>query len=104
MEHKYSTRASELDELLTVLADQYRRAVLSYFQDTSEEVTTIDNLASEISNGRDEDTKQVITRLYHATLPQLESVNAIVYDKKERKVQYLGHAELETLLGTIIGC
>lgn len=103
MEQKYPTRPSELDELLTVLADQYRRAVLSYFQNTSEEVATIDTLASEISDGNHEDTERVTMRLYHSTLPRLESANVIDYDERDKTVQYHGHVELETLLGTITG-
>lgn len=101
MERKYSTRASELDEFLTVLADQYRRAVLSYFQDTSADVATIDALASELSTGANKDADQVTVQLHHSTLPHLESVDVLEYDQQSRSVRYHGHAGLETLLAAV---
>ncbi|QLG29930.1 hypothetical protein HUG10_20210 (plasmid) [Halorarum halophilum] len=103
MDQHIRTQEAELDELLTVLADQYRRVVLSYFQNTSADAATVDALASDLYTGGEENVDWLTVQLHHSTLPLLESVGAVEYDQQSGSVRYHGHAELETLLAAVTG-
>lgn len=102
MSPRYTTRPTELDELLTVLSNQYRRAVLSYFRETAEDVTSVGSLASEIRRREPDDTDRIVVHLHHSALPQLDDVNALTYDERDGMVRYHGHPELEALHARIV--
>lgn len=102
MEQQQSPDATEVDELLTVLANQECRAIVGYFQDTSEDVASIDDLLSQVRDGEPDEgdsreKQSVATRLHHSTLPRLEDTGIIDYDVRSRTVRYRGHPLLETL-------
>lgn len=94
---------TEVDELLTVLANQQCRAIVGYFRDSSEDVASLDDLASHVrseeSGAADQRGKQSVTiRLHHATLPRLADAGIVDYDARSRTVRYRGHTLLEPLL------
>lgn len=104
MEPYQSTQSDELDELLTILADQYRRDVLSYFRDTSTVDASVDDLVSEVREQGHGTEEQVAIRLSHVTLPRLAEAGVIEYDTRSETVKYHGHPELEALFNGVTEC
>lgn len=101
MRDSYSTDSNDGDELLTILATQHCRAVLSYFRNLPEEVASVSDLASAIQTESDKGIEQITNRLHHSTLPRLAEAGALEYDVRSSTVRYQGHSELETLAATV---
>ena len=97
-------QSHEIDELLHVLADPYCRTTLSYLQDSSDNVISIQDLTNELSTEAPGGTTQLSIKLHHSTLPRLAATGVLEYDPPDRTVRYQGHPELETLLDTISEC
>lgn len=93
--------ADYIDDHLSVLAQKHCRFVLYYFEESSETVSDIDDLAAYLRS-RDETADDTVTRtLHHATLPALAAVGAIDYDPRNGTVRYRGHSTLEKWLSHI---
>ena len=104
MNRHQSPQSDPLDELLAVLADQHCRETLSYFRDSSTDVASVQDLATDISKEDHGGTKRVANRLHHSVLPRLADIEAVDYDARSRTIRYRGHSELETLLDSIREC
>lgn len=90
-----------IDTLLILLANHYCRAILSHFRDSSADVTSVTDLADEISDQDHEEAQEVAIRLHHSALPQLADVGVVDYDARSNTIRYRGHPELERLLDSI---
>lgn len=101
MAPQHSVKSAELDELLTLLADQYCRSIIFHFKNISDEVATISDLARELQIQESE--KEIGVQLHHITLPRLEEADIIEYDARSRTVRYQGHCASQTLLEDIEG-
>lgn len=101
MESKHQTRPSKVDDHLTVLADQTRRAILYHFRDASAEVAALDDLVSYLLERNGGDAERITTRLHHSTLPQLADAGVLEYQRSAGTVRYLGDRELERLLASV---
>lgn len=102
MVSKHQTRPSKVDEHLTVLADQTRRAILYYFQDASEEVAALDDLVNYLLEQNGGDTERLTIQLHHSTIPQLANAGVLEYQRASGAVRYLGDRELERLLASVV--
>lgn len=103
MKPQTSPQPEGVDELLTVLADRHRRAVLAYFHDSVEDVASVADLANAIEKQNHGGTEYLTATLHHSTLPKLAAFDVLNYDTSEGMVRYRGHPELETLAGKIKG-
>ncbi|MFC6767635.1 DUF7344 domain-containing protein [Natrinema soli] len=101
MEQQNSLHPEKKDELLTILANHHRRIVLNYFQNVSDDVASVQDLAEEIIEQDTGEEEQVTLQLHHLTLPQLADVGAIEYDQRSNTVRYQGHSTLEMMMGSI---
>ncbi|WP_222913354.1 hypothetical protein [Natrinema sp. SYSU A 869] len=101
MEQQNSLHPKKKDELLTILANHHRRIILNYFQNLSDNVASIQDLAEEIIEQDNGGKKQVTLQLLHSTLPRLADVGAIEYDQRSNTVRYQGHSKLEMMMGSI---
>lgn len=99
MTSQRSIEPTELDELLTVLADRYCRGIIFYFRNTSEETATVADLTSEIET--QESQEETAIQLRHRTLPRLESLGIIEHDPRSSAVRYQGPVEPQTLIEDI---
>ncbi|WP_090619199.1 DUF7344 domain-containing protein [Natrinema salaciae] len=91
----------EIDDLLNLIANHRRRSVLSYFRDSTADVTSVSTLANEISDQCPGDAERVARQLHHSALPRLADAGVVDYDARSNVVQYRGHTELEILLDGI---
>lgn len=99
MDHREQpTQPSELDELLTVLANNHCRTILSDFRDTSGEVASLDDLANRIADGNGMETERVVAQLHHSVLPKLVDTGLIEYDIRSGDIRYHGHRFVEKCL------
>ena len=95
METSHSLNPEQIDEFLSTLANQHCRFVLSYFRDSSEEVASVDDLATAVSRRDSVDKKHVAIQFHHSALPKLEDAGIIDYDARTNTARYRGHSELE---------
>lgn len=102
MKHHESAQSAELEDVLTVLADQHCRDVLSYFRDSSANVASLDDIESHVRE-ENHGPEWVDVRLHHVTLPRLDEDDYIDYDPRSKTVRYRRQPELERLLDTIHG-
>lgn len=91
-----------LDEMLKILSNTHRRAILWHFQQSPEDVTTTGHLAKIIARQEGMEVDQTVIQLRHSTLPRLEDAGVIDYDPMSNTVRYLGHSGLEALLDVIM--
>lgn len=94
-------QAEEVDELLTLLASKYCRPLLWYFQECSEDVASVQEIADEIAPEAYSSPKRVSLVLRHVTLPQLDDARVIDYDPRTNMVRYYGNPDLEGFLDAI---
>ena len=97
-----SLRESEiLDAHFSVLADTECRYVLYYFDDASEEVASLSDLAAfveaNVDAAVDASRDRVEIRLHHHALPQLADTGVLEYDERDGLVRYRGSSDIETL-------
>jgi uncharacterized protein YydD (DUF2326 family) len=98
------------DTILSVVANEHRRAILNALDNASEKTLAYDALVDRVAERvRDEDSKQdsdehrerVRIELHHAHLPKLEEARIIDYEPGTGHVQFVG-GELERDLLTLI--
>lgn len=91
-----SRRDDSTDALFSALANKRRRHVLQYFQSSSDDVASLEELVDAVP--RDERTdgrKRVALRLHHVTLPKLEDAGLLEYDARSNTVRYRGNPLLD---------
>lgn len=90
------------DELLTILSEAKRRAILTYLRDVDDGVATARELVNEIDRQNDGDSGVTSMELVHSDLPRLEEAGVIEFDRRSRTVRYQGATELERLLQFVV--
>lgn len=90
-----------VDELLRVLADRERRAILSQCREGPTEIFTLEELATQLSTAPSTDEQAVRIRLHHVHLPKLDQTDVLDYDSASRTIEYHCDAVLESLIDTI---
>lgn len=101
MSQNHPSQSQQIDELLRVLADPHCRNTLSYLQNASNSVVSIQDLANEISKEDHGGTTQLSIKLHHSTLPRLADTGVLEYDPTDHTVRYHGHPKLEPLMNSI---
>ena len=87
------------DSVLNILADQYCRSTLLYFQGTAENVISVRDLAIRIAPG--EKTDETIVHLHHSTLPRLSDAGLVEYDSRSSTVRYHGDPDVEEIVEAV---
>lgn len=91
------------DRAFDLLRNQQRRSVLETLHAIDETVMTTEELADRVL-ARDsdaDDRDQVLTRLYHQTLPRLADDGVIDFDSRTDTVRYDGGELIDTLLSAL---
>lgn len=99
MEYHESTCHETKDELLTLLADHHRRAVLDHLRESDDDVASLQELAAAV--GEEDGDEDATLRLHHAALPRLEAAGVVDYDARSDTVRYRGDQYLETLVAFV---
>lgn len=90
-----------LDELLSVLADRERRAILTYLRDAPTNSASLENLTAALVPDSPRDRDHARIRLHHCHLPTLAETPLLSYDPATAIVQYHGDPDLESLLDAL---
>ncbi|QLG28343.1 hypothetical protein HUG10_12650 [Halorarum halophilum] len=101
MDHQQQTNPDTTNELLTLLSDEYRRATIAYFRDSSESVSSLEDIADELCEEDQSEADRIAVQLHHSILPRLADSGVVNYDTKTNTAQYRGHSELEAMLDGI---
>ena len=97
------------DTILSVVANEHRRAILDALDDAFEKTLEFDVLVDRVANRiRDEDAKRksvehrqrVRIALHHTHLPKLDEARIIDYEAETGHIQYIG-GELEKKILTL---
>lgn len=94
MDDNRSGRRDEVGELLEVLGDERRCAVVSFFRECPGEAASVETLASVLCERDGASRERVALGLHHVTLPALEESGLLEYDD-EKAVRYRGPPEME---------
>lgn len=92
------------DTVLKLLAHPYRRGVLQYFVDASNETLGIGEVTTHLMGRERERTgdqperDRVEVALHHVHLPALADRGVIEYDARSRELRYRRYTRLEALL------
>lgn len=97
MSDQQSRRQTEVGELVTALADERCRAVVSFFRDYSGDSASVETLACVLCDRRRDGQERYAVRLHHVTLPALAETGVVDYDPETNVVHYLGHPEMDRL-------
>lgn len=98
------------DRILSIVGDEYRRAILDSLTRTADGIMEYDALVDRVADMiRDEDTERVSDEhrqrvrvaLHHTHLPKLEKAGIINYEAETRYVKFVG-GELEQDLLTLV--
>ncbi|ADB63014.1 hypothetical protein Htur_4192 (plasmid) [Haloterrigena turkmenica DSM 5511] len=95
------------DAILELLTHPYRRAILQYLIDASDETATIDGVTTHLVDreSRQSDDRSDRDRLeiaiIHIHLPMLSEKGIVEYDVRSREIRYRRHEGLEALLGCL---
>jgi len=95
--------------VVAALANQQRRAILTYLQQTQSGTATVEELASFIAEHEDEqsstpigtDGQNITMWLHHMHLPKLADANLITYDPDRGRVSDQSDGWIADLLATI---
>ncbi|WP_449406644.1 DUF7344 domain-containing protein [Natronobacterium haloterrestre] len=98
MGYQQSNQSSKVDKLLTALSNNHCRNMLFYLCESSEEVASVDELASVVCQQGHGTEEQVAIQLHHSTLPRLAAAGVIEYDPRNRTVRQWDDPMLEALL------
>lgn len=93
-----SLHTDRTDELLTIIADARRRAILTALRDRPSDVTSVDQLVDDIDkedHGGDDVTEIF---LVHSALPRLAAAGVVDFDKRSMTVRYRATPALEEML------
>ncbi|WP_425499326.1 DUF7344 domain-containing protein [Natronosalvus caseinilyticus] len=87
-------------DVCSVLANEWCRSVLYYFQESTPTVASYEALITHRCKHDDTiDTReQAAIALQHVTLPKLEEAGIIEYDGRSSSVRYRGFPQLETMV------
>lgn len=99
MANNQSLDSERIDELHTLLANRHRRAVLTYFRESSSEVASVRDIAEEISDHGGEEQARI--QLHHYALPRLDAADVVEYDVRSNTVRYRGHPNMDLLKRSI---
>lgn len=87
------------NRLHSVLANENRRYVLDYFEDSTDQTATLSDLADYLVARHPEpenwSRERARIRLHHVDVPKLEAAGLLDYDARSRTVRYRGHSGLE---------
>lgn len=103
MHDKYALSPGQKDDLLQLLADHRRRAVLAYLRQSTDGVASLEELIDEIEGHGASGEQEAAVQLNHIILPRLAEQDFIQYDRERGTIQYHHHPGLETLINTING-
>lgn len=93
--------ADRKDELLTILADARRRAILSSLQELPGDMVSVELLGDELTTRNHGGDEAVKVALVHSDLPKLDAAGILDFDKQDMTVRYQAVPEVEQLLGYI---
>ncbi|WP_440008132.1 DUF7344 domain-containing protein [Halomicrococcus sp. SG-WS-1] len=93
-----SSGGTSFDELLEVVADQHRRFVLYYLQDTDGDVASFEELREHLLAHDLDDSERATIALHHRILPRLEDAGLVEYDARSDTVRYREDDLAERLL------
>ncbi len=88
--------------MLSILSDPYCRSLLLFFDSTTENAISIQELATAITLA--DETEQTRVHLQHSTLPRLEDAGLVEYDSRSDTVRYHGEQGVEELLDAVTEC
>lgn len=97
-------RSEQFDDAFEVLADRHRRQALRYFQTTGDDSASVEEII-EYAIEREGETvprETLAVEFHHVTLPKLDNVGAIEYDRDSRTVQYCEPPLLEQVLTVLV--
>ena len=87
------------DHLLSILSIECDRPVVQYFQNSSDRVAQLEELAEFVAARRDDpgdsDPDRVAIRLHHSSLPKLADAGIVDYDARSHTVRYRSHSLVE---------
>lgn len=79
-----------VDALVVALSNEQARGVIEFFQGSGAQVVSREALAEHLHEMAEpaKDQEQVVLRLDHVTLPKLEDVGLIEYDRQGQTISY----------------
>lgn len=89
------------DELLSLLADDRRRAILTCLRESPSDVATVQMLTDEIDKEDHGGTEANAIVLVHSDLPRLDDGGLVEFDKQSMTVRYRSVPVAEQLLDCI---
>lgn len=93
MNNYKSNQSDEFEPLVTILGSQRCRDVLAYFRESSTEVASVEELASELAT--QDDRARCAIDLHHSVLPRLSERGVLDYDARSTTVRYDGLPQVE---------
>lgn len=90
------------EEVLTVLADETRRATLQALRD--EQSRTLEDLAVALADDESvslDSPERIGHRLHHCHLPRIETAGLCRYDADGLRVEYVGDGTVERVLSSL---
>lgn len=92
-------RTATLDQLVSALSNEDDRRVLNYFQESSEDVASLDELAEYVARrktgGDPRSPERIALHLHHIGLPKLADTGLLDYDPRSKTVRCWNHRVLE---------
>lgn len=98
MASQLDLRPERKDELLTIIADGRRRAILTGLKDANDGVATVQELTNQIDRQAHGGPEVTPIQLVHSDLPRLEEAGVVEFDQRSKTARYQGTAHLERLL------
>lgn len=90
-----------LDEVLRLLADQYRRRTIRVLQKTPEEDMGFDRLIDHVvqeTQANSEQRNRLVIQMHHHHLPKLREQGLIEYDPDAQLVRYRPDQQVEAVM------
>ncbi len=91
----------EVNDILGLLANERRRAVVAVFEDAEDDWCSVDDLCRRVGKRTNTSPETVAMELHHVHLPQLEDCGVIEYDAASESVRYY-HCELVSKVHTAV--
>jgi hypothetical protein len=92
---------NSLDELFELLANERRRRVIYFFEQSSADVCRLDRLAEAVAWETAGDADRIRTELHHVHLPKLVAFGVVRYDSRTETVRYESDARIRRCLQAI---
>ena len=93
-----------LDDVLRLLTDQYRRQTIQVLRETPEEGVRFDELIDHLiqeTKANSDQRDQIVIQLHHNHLPKLSEQGLIDYDPDAQLVRYRPGQHVETVMDGI---